>query len=88
MSTKENIGDHLKIIVEKSPSILFDRGNSACTKLKQKALQKVGMYMGKIDGKFGDETANAERNFAKLQGLDNSETEKIYGLLAAFLLSS
>ena len=87
VKSKENIGGHLKIIVEQSPQTLFDLGNSACTKLKQKALQKAGVYNGKIDGKFGDKTADAERNFAELRGIRATETDKIYESLADFLLS-
>ncbi len=85
VTTPRNVGFHLRKMAERSPEELFSMDKD-CVRMKQRALKFLNYYNGSIDGRFGDQSATAERRFAESQGISQTDTVAIYRRLSKFLV--
>ena len=68
---------HLGTILQTSPELLLET-QGECLRLKQKAINHTGFSPGQIDGIYGNETAEAERDFAKQFNLSGENPIELY----------
>ena len=83
----------IKALGDAPGPMLIGDSNSDVTKL-QKALQILGYYKGKIDGRYGNDTANAVKAYQKSNGLEadgyagKNTVKKLFGSCRSTTLSN